>query len=422
MSQPTPSLPPHGVILHISRRAVILLLLVLLGPWLVFGVYYVMGGNLRANTTAPASTHSEQATACNPGPWGNLEYVRILAEPPEQQLIGNFPPADHANWFFQNYSPEKFSALWHDAHLSTEAIATIDRPELREATTSGVILHAPKDFVLNLTPAARAIIYSALSLFPENVAQAEPYRFTLRARDEWFKDSGLKPETIARVESLLYQRGNSLLFSDQALLIPELNSLEERTRLLKTLARKSTLMLKLRITPDTDIEALENYWSFPGSKDIGPLLNSLKRRGVSTTIDVVHLLPRFARALLYAYPSPDEPGTTTYMDCHWTVLNFFNRTPDSRYEDINQVAAAFRSNYHPVTGRPRFGDIYLFALPNGDIIHSCVYIADNIVFTKNGAAASAPWILMKYEDVVAFYPSTLPLDIQRLRPNFISSR
>src|SRR5690606_38074055 len=117
---------------------------------------------------------------------------------------------------------------------------------------------------------------------------------------------------------------------------------EESTRLLKTLARKSTLMLKLRITPDTDIEALERYWSFPGSKDIVPLLTSLKQRGTSTTLDIVHLLPRFARARLYSYPSPDEPGSMSYMDCHWTVLNFFNQEPDPRYQDIEEVGLAFR--------------------------------------------------------------------------------
>ena len=53
--------------------------------------------------------------------------------------------------------------------------------------------------------------------------------------------------------------------------------------------------------------------------------------------------------------------------------------------------------------------------PNGDVIHSCVYIADNIVFTKNGSASSSPWILMDLEDVIAFYSSEKPLDIQRYR-------
>ena len=72
-----------------------------------------------------------------------------------------------------------------------------------------------------------------------------------------------------------------------------------------------------------------------------------------------------------------------------------------------------------MTGRPKYGDIYLFTLPNGDVLHSCVHLADNIVFTKNGATPSSPWILMTLDDVIAFYPSNLPLDIQRYRPKSI---
>lgn len=400
-----------------------LLLIVLLGPWLVLGVNYATKPRpTETPTDTPASPTTEGATPCAPGPWGNLEYIRILTEPPEQQVGGSFPTIDHVKWTFPGYTNAQLDALWQAAGLTSAELAVVNRPDNREFDLNRITILAPKDLVFNLTAEARKVIYTALSVFPENYAYAEPYRFTVSARDEWFKDSGLKPETIALVERLLFQRGNSLLFSDQALVIPTLNSLEESTRLLKTLARKSTLMLKLRITPETDIEALERYWSFPGSKDIVPLLTSLKQRGASTTLDIVHLLPRFARSRLYSYPSPDEPGSMSYMDCHWTVLNFFNQEPDPRFQDIAEVGMAFRSNYHPVTGRPRYGDIYLFTQANGDVIHSCVYIADNIVFTKNGASPSSPWILMKYEDVVAFYPSSQPLDIQRYRLKFNSSQ
>ncbi|MCC6414898.1 MAG: hypothetical protein IT582_03190 [Opitutaceae bacterium] len=421
MSQSPPESSKHGVILHISRRAVVLILAVLLGPWLAVGVYYATNAeqSSRANTPVVRSETETGATRCAPGPWGDLEYVTILTEPPEQQIGARFPNVDHVNWVLVDYTTAQLDALWQSAGLSAAEIATINQSQLRETAGGIITIHAPRDFVFNLSPTARQVIYTALAAFPQNTAQAEPFRFTASAREEWFKESGLKPETIAQVQRLLYQRGNSLLFSDQALVVPTLKSIEESTRLIKTLARKSTMLLKLRITPDTDTDALERYWSFPGSKDIGPLLSSLKRHGHSTTLDIVHLLPRFARARLYTYPAPNDPGVSTYMDCHWTVLNFFNPEPDQRFQDINQVADTFRDYYHPVTGRPRFGDIYLFSLPNGDIIHSCVQIADDIVFTKNGAAANSPWILMKYADVVAFYPTNLPLDVQRFRMNVI---
>lgn len=273
--------------------------------------------------------------------------------------------------------------------------------------------------VFGLTPESRSVIYSALSQFPENREQHEPFRFRADAEDEWWKNSGLNPETLAAVKRLIYRRGSAVLFSDISLLLPTIKSFEERTRLLKTLARKSTLLVKLQLNPQTDIEALENYWGGTGNKDIGPLLRSLTQHSNGATIDIVHLLPPFARSRLYTYPSINNPDSVTFMDCHWTVLNFFNSEPDEKYEDINEVTIAFRNNYYPVAGRPKFGDIYLFALPNGDIIHSCVFIADDIVFTKNGASATSPWILMNLQDVIAYYPSDQPLDIQRYRPKFL---
>jgi hypothetical protein len=38
-----------------------------------------------------------------------------------------------------------------------------------------------------------------------------------------------------------------------------------------------------------------------------------------------------------------------------------------------------------------------------NLVHSAVYLADNLVFTKNGKAPSQPWILMKLDAMVDRY-------------------
>ncbi|MCF7760254.1 MAG: hypothetical protein K9M98_07090 [Cephaloticoccus sp.] len=401
--------------LHISRRQTLLLALLLIAPSVLFTLYFT--GWLKPHVRKEIA--NDTVVHCNPGPWGDLEYIRILTEPPEQQVTANYPLRDFAVWTFKNFDQAQFTALWQKAELSPAQIATINHPDNWQVAGNVTLIKVPKDIVFGLSTQSRNVIYSALSLFQENKDQNEPYRFRAEAEEEWFKDSGLKPETIEQVKRLLYRRGASVLFSDQGLLMPTINSLEERTKLLKTLARKSTMLVRLRIKPDTDVDALERYWGGNRNKDISPLLRSLTGQPNGVSLDIVHLLPPFVRSHIYTYPAARDPGSKTYMDCHWTVLNFFNRTPDRRYEDLNEVTVAFRDNYHPVTGRAKYGDIFLFALPNGDIIHSCVYIADNIVFTKNGATPSAPWILMTLQDVIAFYPSEHPLDIQRYRPNIL---
>jgi hypothetical protein len=418
MSAPAPH-PASPVVVNLSGGALWIIGLLLAMPWLLVILY--LGWDLRKAEPAAAApsapvTENSLIFLSKPGPWGELRCTRVLIEPPEDQVTADFPSVDHVTWTFTGYDRAKIENLWQQAGLSAAEQLLINDPSHWQVGGTGIAIEAQRDFVLGLSPSARTVIYSALSIFNENVAQAEPYRFPADRKGDWFRNSGLDPATIARVEKLLYQRGNSILFSDHELLIPTIPSLAERTRLLKTLARKSTMVVKLVLRPDTDTEALVAYWGRGSkSKDIKPLLQSLPHVQDGITLDAIHLLPRFARSLLYTYPSPLDPGSRTYLDCHWTSLNFFNLVPDPRYQDVDEVRAAFRDNYHPVTTAPTLGDIFLFVKPNGEVRHSCVYIADDIVFTKNGAAPGAPWILMSLNDTVAFYPSVEPLDIQHFR-------
>jgi hypothetical protein len=49
-------------------------------------------------------------------------------------------------------------------------------------------------------------------------------------------------------------------------------------------------------------------------------------------------------------------------------------------------------------------------------VRSCpVFIADDVVFTKNGANLQQPWKLMKMEDLLARYPEDYPLRVAMFR-------
>ena len=45
----------------------------------------------------------------------------------------------------------------------------------------------------------------------------------------------------------------------------------------------------------------------------------------------------------------------------------------------------------------------MFMNSTGSVIHSCVYIADDIVFTKNGENLLQPWVLKKFDGVKQIY-------------------
>ncbi|GAB1489091.1 hypothetical protein MASR2M8_15430 [Opitutaceae bacterium] len=412
----------------VSRRLLVGLGVIFVAPWLLLlvAIRDLSSANRPhehaaspAQTPVPAvSNPSEEGLIeAKAGPWGHLLYTRILIEPPEDLVARNQQSNLPVRWSFAGYTPSGLTELWQAAQLPATVVAELNAPDNRTYAGDRTEIRVRHQIINELSPEARATIYEVLARFPENELHVEPFRFRADAVDEWFNDSGVPPATIDRVKRLLYRRGPAVLFSDLEVVLAQIPSLEERTRLIKTLARKSTLLVRLVLDEQSDLDTLADYWGRgQRSKDVRPLLQSLRRKGSASRIDIAHLLPRFARARLYSYPSTSgAEHSLEFMDCHWTAMNFFKLEPDPRFQDINVVSMTLLGDYRQVTGRSELGDILLFARQDGSIAHSCVYIADDIVFTKNGTSPASPWILMNLPDVLAIYPSKEPFDIQRYR-------
>ena len=259
--------------------------------------------------------------------------------------------------------------------------------------------------LLGLTPASRKTIYLALAEFEQNLSQYEPFRWRASDVDGWFEAAGLADETIALVKQLSYMRGSAVLFADPEVVLATLRTPDQRRRLVKTLSRQSTLLVKLRVRPDSDVDALTAYWGGRRAKDVRALLQSLTHVQGGYSIDVVHLLPRLVRQRLYTYPVQARDGIDESFDCHWTSMNFDNDPPDGRMADPAYVLDVLKRDYVSVTAPYRIGDVLFFAVGGQDGIHSAVYIADDIVFTKNGSTAVSPWLFMKLDRLVSYYES-----------------
>jgi hypothetical protein len=61
-----------------------------------------------------------------------------------------------------------------------------------------------------------------------------------------------------------------------------------------------------------------------------------------------------------------------------------------------------------MTKPTRYGDLIFLTNENGQIIHSAVYIAADLVFTKNGNNFKEPWVLMRMKDLLQTYLVTDP--------------
>ncbi|MBA4138734.1 MAG: hypothetical protein C0518_15620 [Opitutus sp.] len=408
--------------IHLPRFTLWLFSGLLLLPWLVV-LYVARPASVPALSTATTKEAGNGGMLeAKSGPWGKLTFERVLIEPPESLIAPPSASPAAPVWLFRGFTADELRAWWRSVGLEAAQLSQILAPDRWEISADTILIRPPESFITALSAEVRAKIYTQLGDFPENTDQAFPFRFRADIADEWFRDSELRPETVALVKRYLYRRGTSLIFSDLQVISSQLPTQTERVRLVKTLSRKSTLMVRLHLHPGVDLEALDQYWSRgQRARDIMPFIRSIVPKQGEATLDVIHLLPRLPRSLLYTYPLANQAGATSFLDCHWTTLNFFNTQPDPRFEEIDEVKHALLNEHFPVTGRPTFGDLIMLTRRDNSVVHSCIYIADTIVFTKNGASPNAPWILMELPDVIAFYPSDEPLDVQYYRSKRIAA-
>ncbi|MFO1522715.1 MAG: hypothetical protein U1G05_11880 [Kiritimatiellia bacterium] len=142
----------------------------------------------------------------------------------------------------------------------------------------------------------------------------------------------------------------------------------------------------------------------PGRQIQGPrpLLESLQKVPGGGTISLLYLLPPFARERLYTFPLPGSPADAR-EDCHWSALNFFSDVPDDRLKDLAYASNYIQENFYRI-GKPSMpGDLVFLQDAEGGVIHSAVFLADDLVFTKNGINIGQPWIIMRMSKLLAVY-------------------
>jgi hypothetical protein len=368
------------------------------------------------NAAAPeADTHRELRS----GPWGALEILKIEIERPDE-FISSTPPAPIVSrWFFPGFSTNQLLRAFNQDDLTREQKDALLDPRRWEIQTNGIYVTPGSDIILSLSPEARQRLYSILAATPANLAQQWAFRIRSDEVNDWFDRSGLSPDTVSLVKRLLYRRGDTTCFSDLNELLAVLPSDAEKHRVIKMFSRQSAVLPRLRVAEGEDVEPLVRYWANQGgAKDIRPLLASLARTPGGASLDITHLLPPFARMRVYTYPFPSEDPWHNRRDCAWTSMNFFNREPDDRFYDFAATRETIARDYYPIQDEPAFGDIVWFSDAGGQTLHIAVYIAADIVFTKNGATFNEPWTLMEMKDLLADYAPGVSLHttIYRRKP------
>jgi hypothetical protein len=346
------------------------------------------------------------------GPWGQLEFRWIQLETPAEYVSPREWQPGPTKWFFDCPTALEARRRLISWGLPDTLLQLLDRAsdeDIWEPAAGGGYLLPPPALVEGMEPDVRRRIYHQLAQLPNNGLHSGPATFCGGDLAEWFDGSHVPAELIDQVRRLTFETDGVHFFSDLELLLGRCPSDEVRQEFVRCIWRHSTVLARLRLDEGTDYDAVVKYWfPFRRPQSVKTLLRGMASARTDSAVDLVHMLSPMARERLYTFPAADDPSAAT-LNCSWTAANFFNRVPDDRFVDPDTLYESLAQEYYPVASMPAYGDLVAFVSPSSRVRmpHVAVYLAGDLVFTKNGQFARRPWILMPLQQLQAFYGQTV---------------
>lgn len=340
------------------------------------------------------------------GPWGKLFYYYFYLEAPAH-LVDLYPLRNpRTSWAVPLSEEEAFRKLLESLPLSEP-----HRRALFSSNNLGVgdglyVIFPPAEVLEALDPKARATLYGYLERFPENGDIQAPVRIRSGSVDEWAHGTTIRPELVEKIRAMSYFRGDLLVFADFPYLLSLAESEAEARLLQKHSSRVRSMVISLNSKEGLNVSEIMPYWTTGlglRRKEVELMLQAAIDTPEVTGFDLVHMLPPLPRKLLYTYPDSSMAVEGVLPDCHWTTLNFFNYNPEPIYLDEFFAASRLLAGFEPVDQPYRFGDALVFLTEEMNAYHSCIYIAADLVYTKNGRSLYAPWTMLHLKDVQSTY-------------------
>lgn len=375
-------------------------------PWIVVGAVYFWSGP--EGVPAGAAPVAQPARAAATGPWGRITRTSIVISPPLELIADDWGREPEAGkyWFFPETgmaAAERFLASTGLTPGQVSELLTTARPEPR---INGLVMLPSPGFLLGIAPEIREKLYTQLAGSALNVNIAHAFRYAGTSADDWLGRALIEPSTRRAVEPLIHHHGRHVYLADVDLVRTLVEDVDERRRLAKAFMRQATVRARLEVQDVSEVPGLVTYWGRGGRRtDIRPLIESVVGAGADQSIDLIHLLPAVARENLYRYPRRTalDFERPALANCLWTALNFFEAEADDRYLDVGIAVKQLKEDYYLVQNGPEFGDIIVMVDDRGNIFHAVNYIADDLVFTKNGVSPLAPWVILPLDMVIDYY-------------------
>lgn len=350
----------------------------------------------------------DKSSAIHVGAWGTLSTRDISLERPAEFLSEEVANPQPESWVFNGMNLAGVKALLAQNGISANQLDAALVPRNVTEKTGGLEFRPPDDFIFNLSPTLRQQLYGALLGRKVNMYLDAPFIFPAATLQAIAADKRLNPEDLAWLKRLVYPAGTGWQLADYPALLGKIPTADRRVVMAQALSRQSAVLTRLLVNGKTDINKIAAYWGhIPNVRftDIRPLFDSLKALPEGGSVSLLYLLPPFARNRLYTFPLPPQPGDPV-MDSHWTTFNFYNETPDNRFNDPNYLIKYIGDNFYQIAAPSVYGDVLLVMNERNEIKHSAVFLADDLVFTKNGNNYRQPWMIMHIPDLLATFPAS----------------
>lgn len=374
---------------------------------LVLAACAASGGAVRLG--AAASPQSKPLAQ----PWGLLDVAPLMITPPREYVPQDSElPVTPTDWHFPGADRRDVEKALLAAGAPAADAARLAAGATIDPKVEGLLVQPDEAFVRSLSPAVRAKLYFELVQSPANFDQTSAYYFRIEsgqsdaeALAKWLGPD-IPPATREAVAPFAYRINNFLYVADIELVRRQIGTGANFQQLVRRLLRQQAMFVSLRIENPDNVEALADYWGKGGRRtDIMPLLQLIADAGPTRTLNISELLPELPRRLLYRYPKVtlEDLSKPQLANCFWTALNFFNETADDKYLDPIQAMDALRRDYYIVHDNLQLGDIAVFSTREMNVFHVASYLANGLVFTKNGAFSLAPWTILPVEELKGAY-------------------
>ena len=369
----------------------------------LLGAYRQRAARLGPNAAAPAEQGGSLSTRL--GPWGELLAQDITLERPVEYLTNDLKAVQPPVWTFHGMNVAQVKTFFTANGLTPPEAERALAPDRVSPHGTNTLFKPSDQFVFSLSPETRDRLYTAMRGLDVSLFLDSPYYYSQSQLDSMKADARVHPDDLALFKKLVYGGKDVQRFSDYETLLGRIPTLERRIGMAAALSRQSAVLARLCIRPDTDLDKVVLYWGNVANVrfiDTRPMLEALKRLPRGGTISLMYLLPPFARDRLYTFPSPPAPGEPI-PDSYWSTFNFSNSEPDKRFLDLAECLRLLDKSCYKIAQPGVCGDVLLFKNNKGEIRHSAVYLAADLVFSKLGKNYTMPWTIMRIADLQALY-------------------